>query len=619
MSGPDNRDFAGAFPSARDPGHIRSGLIAALVIFVAALVAYLPGTRGSEFAHDDVANYEKLEPAESIGEWLSAAGQPWWIDARAKNLWRPVARLALLAERSLLPIKSIDEVDGIIAAGGTSGVASHSASVLLHALVCVLVGALALEIGLGRAGAFGAAVVLAVHPLRSEAVMQMVGQADLFAALFMTGGLIAYVRMRRKGRSTASVLAVQAAFFALALGSKENAVVYPLLPCILEIVATGDRGALRRRVLGIAIALSLVLGAMLGARYAILGAITESAATIPEFENPLAHMGHVERVPAVLGILGYAVSRFFYPFGLSPDYSAQSLPLDAGWGWPWSLAGLAILAGLAGYAIRNWRRGGRGWALVAAGLVTYGITSNAVLTIGVSLAERLWYVPSIVLALGLGAVVGPWVEARRAASADEDASEFVASKSRSVRPGLVPGAALGVVVVFLMMGTWHYAAAWRNQMGHALWTIERFENSWRGNHNAAREFFAGRSFHRGLAYSRKAVALRPEAAESWDYLGLNATFAGGENGPNGTGEHAAEAEAAFKRAIELDADLVLAYQHMGHLLMMQGRTAEALAYLEKYIEVGDEGLEAARDKVAFLRESLRSNSQQTQQQPESAP
>jgi len=130
---------------------------------------------------------------------------------------------------------------------------------------------------------------------------------------------------------------IQPLLFAGALGAKEHAIVYPALLLLAALAAPSDPDAPRRRwaVLGQRRfwGLMLVLGAVgagfVGFRAAITGGILEPVSTIPYHENPLAHLPFWSRLPASLGVFGYAVSRLFWPAGLSPDYSAVSFPLDA--------------------------------------------------------------------------------------------------------------------------------------------------------------------------------------------------------------------------------------------------------------------------------------------------
>ena len=75
---------------------------------------------------------------------------------------------------------------------------------------------------------------------------------------------------------------------------------------------------------------------------------------------------------------------------------------------------------------------------------------------------------------------------------------------------------------------------------------------------------------RALAYNLKGIALQSQAAGK-DQKKLQ------------------EAEAAFRQALPLNADLPIVYYNLGFTLMQQGRDAEGIAELQKYVELQPRG------------------------------
>lgn len=546
----------------------------AVVIAALALLAFFPAVR-NEFVFDDVRHALELEPARSFGEWLGSVAEPWWPKEKEKNIWRPVSKLALLAEKA--------------AFGRAEELPAwpfHLVNVLLHAGACALTYAAARRLGVGAIAALIGGAVLAVHPLRSETVHQIVGQADLLAAIFILAGLIHFSFARERGWNWPATAAVQVLVYALALGSKENAVVYPFFLLVMWAAERPWRVPESRNLkqampmIASVAASAVFLLFFLWARQRVAGGLMEARSHIPLYENPLAQMAPAERIPAALGIFGYAVLKALVPFGLSPDYAAESLPFGAGWAWPLSWSGAAALAVLLAYAYQSWKSGGRGWAMVAGGLAAYGITSNLFFVVGVSAAERLWYFPLAPLWIGLG-VLG----------------EAVWHRSASRRPEVsdrIPYLALGVVVALMLAMTWRYSGAWRTPLDHAAWTVERFPRSWRGHYNLSREYYLAKDYEKGLEHARAAVALRPDDAESWGYLGLNMVFV--DSGRPEVGE-------AFRRAIQLDPELDLAYEHLANWLMLRGQYEEALPYYEHRLRsVAPEERARIQEMIDAIRE-----------------
>ncbi len=131
----------------------------------------------------------------------------YWFPLGGDDLYRPVTTLSFLFNYSML-------------GNGQSAAGYHVVNFLLHAVNVWLLFELALLI-FGRAGpAFFAAAIWAVHPIGTEVVTNIVGRADLLAAMSVLGGLLVYVRER--GRWTIPTLF---AIATLGVFAEENAAV----------------------------------------------------------------------------------------------------------------------------------------------------------------------------------------------------------------------------------------------------------------------------------------------------------------------------------------------------------------------------------------------------------
>lgn len=544
----------------------------------------------AEYAFDDVAQVRDLAAPAGVGDWLASAAEPWWPREKMRRDWRPVARMALLAETVLLlKIHGGDSPAPASADAGGSSSASPSPAAppggaplppggflffnqLWIGAAGVLIFALARAWGWRRSQAGLAAALAIVAPLRAELAFQIVGQAESLSALFMLAGLAWWTRTRaaagsnparetRGARGFATALraaAPQAAVYALALGSKETALLYPLYLGLMELAA-GAGCRLKKPTYVIfwapQLAMSAVLAIYLLARARFTGGLIQPGVPPPEFENVFVAMSIAERLPAALGGLAFGLTRFFIPVGLAPDYSARSLPFDAGWAWPMSWFSLLILIALAVWAARNLRRGGRGWGLVAAGLAAWALTSNLFFTIGVSVASRIWAFPALAVAMAAGWAL-PEAAQRLAGTDVEKIAEAGAERGGGSRAARLLAVGVALWVVGLAGALRLERFNWRSNYDDAARTVEVFPESWRGHHNLARECYELRRFEEGRTHARAAVRLRPGEAPSWDVLGLNATFIPGAQD---------EAERAFRRALELDPTLELTRRHLARL------------------------------------------------------
>jgi hypothetical protein len=125
----------------------------------------------------------------------------------------------------------------------------HVTSVLLHMLNVGLLFALARRLT-GSLAAFAAAVLLAVHPMMTEAVGYVSGRSEVLCATFFLLALMAGIRWMRGGGTRWAGLTI--AFWAAALATKELGAMFPfvLLACDLLVLrpAPAER---RRRVLAV--------------------------------------------------------------------------------------------------------------------------------------------------------------------------------------------------------------------------------------------------------------------------------------------------------------------------------------------------------------------------------
>ena len=103
----------------------------------------------------------------------------------------------------------------------------HLTSLVLHVINVLLVFWLAGSIFPRRIEAFGTAVIFAVHPIQSEAVMVASFREDLLALLFYLLAFISYIRHRQTQRTGWPIVSLVCYF--LALFSKEMAITLPVM------------------------------------------------------------------------------------------------------------------------------------------------------------------------------------------------------------------------------------------------------------------------------------------------------------------------------------------------------------------------------------------------------
>lgn len=264
----------------------------------------------------------------------------------------------------------------------------HAVNLGLHVGCAWLVLATARRVGLSRLAAMAAALLFAVHALHTEAVTGVVGRAELLATL----GVLAALALHARGRT-----AFAAAVLALGVLGKESALVFPALAAVED----AARRRLRMRIRAYMVFAGVILG-FLGLRWLVVGH------PLPTFlasrlDNPLAHVGALERSWGGLGVLGRFAALHLAPLSLSADYGlgALAVPVPLSSGWPWLGLGSLVLG--LGWMVHG-LRSGRPVPALAAGLYVLALlpVSNLLFPIHTILGERLAYLASVGFCLGAG-------------------------------------------------------------------------------------------------------------------------------------------------------------------------------------------------------------------------
>ncbi|MEE9245069.1 MAG: tetratricopeptide repeat protein [Gemmatimonadota bacterium] len=378
-----------------DSRHLRIFLLSS-VAFV-ALVVYL-NSLANGFAYDDDFIILYRDNIHQLGDLTRLLSLEYWPKDFDSGLYRPLTILAFAVEWRIW--------DG-------SPLGFHIINILLHAGISSLV-TLFLLIYLPWWAAWAAGIVFAVHSVHTEAVANVVGQAELLAALFVMLACIIYARAVRGDRVSVPTALLIGACYALAGVSKETGFVLPglLLATDIPLLAKVRRAELRSFVrlrLPLFALLSAVLIALLGARFGVLGAALESV--------PDRAFVFDDSFPTRLFTMARVWPRYFellvFPLSLSADYSpAVILPADR-----LTLGGsvgfLLVLTTLA-LALATIRRAPElAMAVSWAGVALLPV-SNLILTTEIVLAERTLYLPSVAVAIVVGLALARVKPPRRA-------------------------------------------------------------------------------------------------------------------------------------------------------------------------------------------------------------
>ena len=333
--------------------------------------------------------------------------------------------------------------------------------------------------------------LFAVHPVHSEAIANGVGRGDALMTLFILLGVLAYLRpWRAEWRRVALV----AAAYALAIGSKENGVVLPALLIAVTFLAPGS-GSVQstdapphRPLLSqwpLFLALATVLAGYLTVRHQVLGTLIhrDDAPYIVILPASLRMTTAVANVTELARLL-------LVPNDLAADYGPDVIVPAAissmrFWG------GLAVAVGLVALGALSLRRGkwialGVAWTVLAIAVV-----GNLVFPVGVWVAERTLYLPSVGVSF---LAIGAWHRLGLGAPKRVQSTFLV-----------------GTAVLVLLGGarTWTRNAAWASTEAVFLTLAEEHPESYRAQWWMGQTLVDAGEFDRGLEWLRQAGDLNP--------------------------------------------------------------------------------------------------------------
>lgn len=472
--------------------------LAALALCLLAFAAY-SNSFSTGFPLDNrqlILQDARVHDASSANVDLILHHTYWWPYGES-GLYRPVTTLSYMFNYAVL-------------GNGDRPAGYHWFNLVVHVLNVLLVYALMLRLtgpasatsGSDRAAiALATAAIWAVVPLSTEAVTNIVGRADLLAALAVLSGLIMYLRGRdATGRLRLAWFGGVMTATTMGVFSKESAAVIVPVIALYEAVwwVRGRSGA---ALLWASAAVAPPLLLMWSQRSNVLGA--SPPAEFAFVDNPIVAAGFwVGRLTAIKVMARY-LSLIAWPATLSSDYSYPAIALVRGTAGDW-IACLAVAAFAAASSALVFRRARMdvpaAFFFAAFAFVTFLPASNLLFSTGTIMAERLMYLPS----LGLVAMFTIAI--------------FAAGRASGSR--LAPLIAVALVVAGYSYRTWTRNPDWRNDV--ALWTsaVHAVPASSKAHRALAEALYDADPTHanldRVIAEAEQSVALLSDVPDRWN-------------------------------------------------------------------------------------------------------
>ena len=242
-------------------------------------------------------------------------------------------------------------------------------------------------------GAWVAAALFAVHPVHVEVTGNIVGQSELIVALCLALAVGLYVRKRTTRQLSGRDMASLSALFALALFTKEHAIVLPALLVAAEAtVLPGDEWRTRMRTMR---PLMLSLTAIALAYLYVRGLVQQDlTGFLPHPVFRFLRMSVIDRLGTMMNEMPRIAQLILFPTRLSADYSPNDVNVADGIALS-QIPGLFICLAtvLLAFALRTRApvaSFGLFWLIIA-----FLPVSNLLVPAGFVTAERTLFFPSI--------------------------------------------------------------------------------------------------------------------------------------------------------------------------------------------------------------------------------
>jgi len=370
----------------RPSGSRRFHAVALLAIAAVTMGAYANAREG-QFVFDDeyVVRCEQIRSLRNLPALFTTR----FLEIEQIALYRPLVSVTYALNHAL---------DGLNPPG------YHVFDLLVHLANGLLIYPLVLLLLRSRRVALLTALLFAAHPIHTEVVASVIGRSESLTTFFVLGAWILYVKARSSQRRPRAYLLFSLLAFLLALLSKESAIASIGLLILYDLCFPAPT-----RIHGLAYVRRLILtylpyfgifGLYLILRRLVLGAFV--AQHVAFHNNPLAYASFYPRLLTVLKVSGRYLRLLVLPLTLSSDYSYNQVPVATSLFEPEVVIALFVLILCVFAGVLSCRR--TRTVLLALGLfvIPFSIVSNAIVSIGTIMAERLMYFPSLGFCLLVG-------------------------------------------------------------------------------------------------------------------------------------------------------------------------------------------------------------------------
>jgi len=496
--------------------------VAAAVLFLATLCAYLPVLQNEFVSFDDPGYLENRH----VREGFSADGIVWAFTKEHSSNWHPLTWMSHMLDVQLF---------------GMHAGAHHFESVVLHALaaICLLV-----FLHRTTGSVWGSALVaglFALHPLRVESVAWASERKDVLSGLFFFLSLVLYASYARRPNAVRYIALCLC--FALGLLAKPMLVTLPAVLLLVDLWPLRREG-ISKLVLEKIPILALSIGSCIATVWA-----QDAGGAIKDFDS----LALSARIANAFESVWLYLGKSLWPADLAVFYPHPALVHADHQPWRWqALLGVVFVIVVTLGCLRQLRQ--RPW--LTAGWFWYLGMLVPVIGIlqvgGQRIADRYTYLPLVGITFALVFEIRPRL-------------------SDSLRkPARIAGAS---ILVLLGVLTWRQATVWRDTETLFLHTLAVTERNYVAHNNLALEYMQSGRADQAIEHLEARLAISPATGA---YINLGTIYA--QRGETD------KAITTFEKALTRKADQADALANLGALYLSKGDEPRARKYLEQALQ-----------------------------------
>jgi tetratricopeptide (TPR) repeat protein len=462
-----------------------------LALFV--LVLYAKSTQ-FEFTLDDDLFYLKHKSVQKgisgFNEFFQYGSLNQFDDTKGVQPYRPVTLLVFGIQKELFD---------------NSAPAAHWVNVLLYLLLIQIMFSFLRKLfpDIHPWMAAMISLLFMVHPIHTEVVNSVKSMDELLAALFGFTSWLFFLKATDKNDFDAIGVIAAGFFFALALFSKESAIVFMvLIPLSLLMLRQKTIG----KVLTISLPLIFITILFLFVRTQVMTSQSDNTdlAVLDNVLNAAKTFGEKTATRAV--ILFYYFKLLFIPWPLNWDYSYNQIPLT-NWSSVMAWLGLLIYGALFIFSVLNFKKQPLISFCILFFFIASSPTNNLFILNGATVGERFLFVPSFAFALAITYLLGKYAQVSW--------SDFTGKHKRLFLISI-----FSLLIVFTGL-TMSRSSDWKNNLSLFEKGVERSPNSSRAQYSLATTYMteAGKTedpaektnfFKKSIEHFTKSMEILPQ-------------------------------------------------------------------------------------------------------------